>query len=149
MPFHFPRISFSPDLCYIQYKPGYRHLASSYELSIKTKDKADCSYQCLGRPLCKSFSYLYLASASMDNCLLSDLGIDILEARDVIKDSNWDVFEQVVDRGQCRRRGLATSVGGTILVSGEHAASKQRDVGQSGCPKVFSLKCHHNCYVVD
>eukprot|EP00095_Tigriopus_kingsejongensis_P011025 maker-scaffold109_size355148-snap-gene-0.17 protein:Tk11025 transcript:maker-scaffold109_size355148-snap-gene-0.17-mRNA-1 annotation:"hypothetical protein DAPPUDRAFT_257231" len=91
------------DECFRQIEAGYRHLASAYEESIRVRAKDDCSVECLKRKSCNTFSYQYFASSSTDNCLLSQVDTVSLDFRDKTRDSNWDIFEQMVDTRNCRR----------------------------------------------
>ena len=54
----------------------------------------DCSDNCRYTSYCRSFSYRY-GGSSDENCVLSDLEATYLDnKRDLILDSNWDVYKQ-------------------------------------------------------
>ncbi|TRY68387.1 hypothetical protein TCAL_01423 [Tigriopus californicus] len=137
--------------CYRQIEAGYRHLASAYEESIRTRDKDDCSLECLTRRACNTFSYQYFASSTIDNCLLSNLDGRSIEFRDKTRDSNWDIFEQIIDSISCRRTEGGNSIDDCferLKDSYKHRSSAARQYRDAFSIKDCETYCRRASYCV-
>ena len=76
------------------------------------------------------------SGGSSTNCLISDLDVrDFNTNVDLIKDSNWDVYEQFFDGELCRSTagsgGGGVNGGGGVVVPGD---------GKTFCGILFHLK---------